>query len=189
MTEYDRHIGHRQHFDPEHARGVPAASSGYEVCTSTGAGYPVFNVYRLVTRALGARLVSIAGSTKPSALSRFAMRAFGLGMAPQPAAVAARLADRRRRPTRATRPGTAEARTAGVRLAVAPAVAALLLTLVAYWLVPDTLDAGLQTDIVGYPTFADFNIYGYFWKYALCCCRVPATDARSVRRLVSIARR
>ena len=25
----------------------------------------------------------------------------------------------------------------------------------------------LRTDIVGYPTFADFNIYGYFWKYGL----------------------
>ena len=63
-------------------------------------------------------------------------------------------------------------RTTGARLAVA-AAAALLLSLVAYWLVGDTLDPGLQTDIVGYPTFADFNIYGYFWKYALVVIVFP----------------
>ena len=79
MTEYDRHIGHRQHFDPSTLEEL-LRRSGYEVCRSTGAGYPVFNVYRLLMRALGARLVSIAGSTEPSALSRLAMRAFGLGM-------------------------------------------------------------------------------------------------------------
>lgn len=79
MTEYDRHIGHRRHFDPS-TLGDLLRRSGYEVCTSTGAGYPVFNVYRLLMRALGARLVAIAGSTEPSALSRLAMRAFGLAL-------------------------------------------------------------------------------------------------------------
>ena len=79
MTEYDRHIGHRQHFDPS-TLGRLLREADFEVCTSTGAGYPVFNAYRLLMRALGSRLVSIAGSTEPSAVSRVAMRAFGLGL-------------------------------------------------------------------------------------------------------------
>ena len=79
MTEYDRHIGHRQHFDPSTLESL-LRRSGYEVCTSTGAGFPVFNVYRLLMRALGARLVSIAGAAEPSAVSRLAMRVFGLGL-------------------------------------------------------------------------------------------------------------
>lgn len=79
MTEYDRHIGHRQHFDPS-TLGDLLGQSGFEVATSTGAGYPVFNVYRLLMRALGVRLVSIAGSAEPSAVSRLAMRSFGVGL-------------------------------------------------------------------------------------------------------------
>ena len=79
MTEYDRHIGHRRHFDAAELRRLLAAA-GFEVHEASGAGYPVFNVYRLLMRALGARLVSIAGSTEPSVISRLAMRSFGLGM-------------------------------------------------------------------------------------------------------------
>lgn len=79
MTEYDRHIGHRRHFDAD-ALGDLLRRAGFEVSTSTGAGYPVFNVYRLLMRALGSRLVSIASSAEPSAISRLAMRAFALGM-------------------------------------------------------------------------------------------------------------
>jgi trans-aconitate methyltransferase len=79
MTEYDRHIGHRRHFDPE-TLSTLLEREGFEVSTSTGAGYPVFNVYRLLMRALGSRLVSIAGSAEPSASSRLAMRGFAVGM-------------------------------------------------------------------------------------------------------------
>lgn len=79
MTEYDRHIGHRRHFDPR-ALALLLRDSGFEVLESTGAGFPVFNGYRLLMRALGARLISVAGSTKPSLVSRAAMQAFAGGL-------------------------------------------------------------------------------------------------------------
>jgi trans-aconitate methyltransferase len=79
MTEFDRHIGHRKHFDADEVREL-LSGAGFAVLEATGAGYPVFNVYRLLMRALGSRLVSIADSTKPSTVSRIAMRTFGLGM-------------------------------------------------------------------------------------------------------------
>ena len=79
MTDYDRHIGHRAHFDPDGLRAL-LERAGFEVSAASGAGYPVFNLYRRLMRALGPRLVSIAGSTKPSATSRIAMRAFGVGL-------------------------------------------------------------------------------------------------------------
>ena len=47
---------------------------------ATGAGFPVFNVYRLLMRALGTRLVAVAGASKRSTLSRIAMRAFAFGL-------------------------------------------------------------------------------------------------------------
>ena len=78
-TEYDRHIGHRKHFEAAEVRRL-LADAGFDVVEATGAGYPAFNVYRRLMRALGARLVSIAGSTKPSAVSRLGMRAFGLAL-------------------------------------------------------------------------------------------------------------
>jgi trans-aconitate methyltransferase len=79
MTEYDRHIGHRKHFDHSEL-GKLLSEAGFDVAEASGAGYPVFNVYRRLMRALGSRLVSIAGSTKPSLPSRIAMRAFGVGL-------------------------------------------------------------------------------------------------------------
>jgi trans-aconitate methyltransferase len=79
MTEYDRHIGHRTHFEASRLRRV-LTDAGFDVTTSTGAGFPVFNLYRILMRALGSHLVSIAGSSEPSAASRIAMRSFALGM-------------------------------------------------------------------------------------------------------------
>ena len=79
MTEYDRHIGHRRHFDPSALTSI-LREAGFEVLESNGAGYPLFNVYRLLMRALGARLISVASSSKPSAVSRSAMRAFAVGL-------------------------------------------------------------------------------------------------------------
>ena len=79
MTEYDRHIGHRKHFEPGDLRRL-LAGAGFDVVEATGAGYPLFNVYRRLMRALGERLVSIAGSTEPSAISRLGMRAFGFAL-------------------------------------------------------------------------------------------------------------
>jgi trans-aconitate methyltransferase len=79
MTEYDRHIGHRKHFEAAELRRL-LTEAGFDVVEATGAGYPVFNVYRRLMRALGERLVSIAGETEPSAVSRLGMRTFGFAL-------------------------------------------------------------------------------------------------------------
>jgi trans-aconitate methyltransferase len=79
MTAYDRHIGHRRHFDANELQQL-LTRAGFEVLQASGAGFPVFNVYRRLMRALGSRLASIAGSPKPSRVSRLAMRVFGFGM-------------------------------------------------------------------------------------------------------------
>lgn len=75
MTAYDRHIGHRRHFRPDDLADLLRAA-GFDVLRATGAGFPVFNLYRLLMRALGARLIDVAGSGEPSALARAAMSAF-----------------------------------------------------------------------------------------------------------------
>jgi trans-aconitate methyltransferase len=75
MTAYDRHIGHRRHFQPRELADVLRAA-GFEVLRATGAGFPVFNLYRLLMRALGNRLIDVAGSGEPSAVARAAMGAF-----------------------------------------------------------------------------------------------------------------
>ena len=76
MTAYDRHIGHRQHFRQEEL-AVLLRDSGFEVLRVTGAGFPAFNLYRLGMRALGRRLIDVAGSASPSMPARAATRVFG----------------------------------------------------------------------------------------------------------------
>ena len=49
-----------------------------------------------------------------------------------------------------------------IRFCVALNVGALL-SILAFGLVPDELD--IRTDIIGYPTYANFNVNGYFWAY------------------------
>ncbi len=75
MTAYDRHIGHRRHFQPRELADVLRAA-GFEVLRASGAGFPVFNLYRLLMRALGDRLIDVAGSGEPSTVARAAMGAF-----------------------------------------------------------------------------------------------------------------
>lgn len=75
MTSYDRHIGHRRHFTPGELAEL-LRDVGFEVLRATGAGFPVFNLYRLLMRALGDRVIQVAGSAKPSAPARMAMGAF-----------------------------------------------------------------------------------------------------------------
>ena len=52
MTAYDRHIGHRRHFQPRELADL-LRGAGFDVLRATGAGFPVFNLYRLLMRALG----------------------------------------------------------------------------------------------------------------------------------------
>ena len=59
---------------------------------------------------------------------------------------------------------------APVRALVAAAVAAGL-TYAGYLAIPGSLD--VRTDIVGYPTLANFNIDRYFWQYGLAVVFLP----------------
>src|SRR5712691_1300064 len=76
MSAFDRHIGHRRHFRAADLRRL-LSSSGLVVETIGGAGFPFFNLYRMVVLLRGRRLVADVagedGATSP--LARAVMRA------------------------------------------------------------------------------------------------------------------
>jgi len=76
MSAFDRHIGHRKHFT---AAGLSEllTSAGLEVETLNGAGFPFFNLYRLMVVARGQKLIQDVAATSPlPASAQAAMRAF-----------------------------------------------------------------------------------------------------------------
>jgi 2-polyprenyl-3-methyl-5-hydroxy-6-metoxy-1,4-benzoquinol methylase len=81
VSAFDRHIGHRQHFTVERLKDT-VERAGIPVAEAWGAGFPFFNLYRLVVLARGRSLIQDvatggkdgASSLPPSAL--LAMRAF-----------------------------------------------------------------------------------------------------------------
>jgi 2-polyprenyl-3-methyl-5-hydroxy-6-metoxy-1,4-benzoquinol methylase len=70
MSAFDRHIGHRQHFDRRKISGI-LTNAGYEGSKTYLAGFPFFNLYRLMVIARGKRLArdveSQAGGLSSSA--------------------------------------------------------------------------------------------------------------------------
>lgn len=80
MSAYDRHIGHRRHFTTRSLRQV-ITQAGFEVEDAMGAGFPFFDLYRLVVVARGRKLIGdVAGGadTRPAGLTRLVMGAFGV---------------------------------------------------------------------------------------------------------------
>lgn len=75
MSAFDRHIGHRQHFAPKELRRL-LERAGFEVERVTGAGFPFFNLYRLVVILRGRRLVSDVAAGETSKPARLAMALF-----------------------------------------------------------------------------------------------------------------
>jgi hypothetical protein len=78
MSSFDRHIGHRQHYDAASLRRL-LERSGLEVDSVTRAGFPFFNLYRLVVIARGDRLlhdISRSDGAEPRWAARAAMRLF-----------------------------------------------------------------------------------------------------------------
>ncbi|MDP9114475.1 MAG: class I SAM-dependent methyltransferase [Acidobacteriota bacterium] len=78
QSEFDRHIGHRQHFTPGMLRTLLEAS-GFAVQMATTAGFPFFNLYRMAVILRGKRLITDvrSGSTGASSgLARIVMSAF-----------------------------------------------------------------------------------------------------------------
>lgn len=80
MSAFDRHIGHRQHFN----RGKISAmleEAGYSVKRTYLAGFPFFNLYRLLVIARGRRVaedVEATATSASSSLARFVMKVFGV---------------------------------------------------------------------------------------------------------------
>lgn len=66
----DLHIGHRRHFTPDDISRV-LADAGFKVEFAAGAGFPFFNVYRLLVILAGKRLVRET-SGKPGLMLRTA---------------------------------------------------------------------------------------------------------------------
>jgi SAM-dependent methyltransferase len=72
-SAYDRHIGHRRHFDVEMLRDV-LVRAGYEPTTIRRTGFPAFNVYKLLVIARGKRLIGDAQRPAAAGESRLASR-------------------------------------------------------------------------------------------------------------------
>jgi SAM-dependent methyltransferase len=73
MSAFDRHIGHRRHFSPSDLRQV-LVDAGFVVERAWRAGFPFFNVYRLVVILRGERVADEASDQ--SALARALLSAF-----------------------------------------------------------------------------------------------------------------
>ena len=81
MSAFDKHIGHRRHFD-RHALRTLVESAGFRDVAVRGAGFPFFNLYRLAVVARGDALVKDAAAQEDGAdlplLARATIRAFSL---------------------------------------------------------------------------------------------------------------
>jgi SAM-dependent methyltransferase len=80
MSAFDRHIGHRQHFDRRKIRST-LEQADYSVERTYLSGFPFFNLYRLLVMARGKRLAQDVESKSSGASSgpaRFAMKLFRL---------------------------------------------------------------------------------------------------------------
>jgi len=78
MSAFDRHIGHRQHFDRRKIRTM-LELAGYSVERTYRAGFPFFNLYRLLVIARGRRLaqdVAVKPGGMSSGRASFAMKVF-----------------------------------------------------------------------------------------------------------------
>ena len=78
MSAFDRHIGHRQHFDRSKIRAI-LRQAGYTVERVCLTGFPFFNLYRLLVIARGKRLAQDVGrQSRSSALPSSMMKFFRL---------------------------------------------------------------------------------------------------------------
>jgi SAM-dependent methyltransferase len=76
MSKFDKYIGHRQHFTKDSLRST-IARAGLRVDHIYGAGFPTFNLYKLVVIARGDRLVDDVKSEDGAEQSRAAKLAMG----------------------------------------------------------------------------------------------------------------
>ena len=84
MTAFDRHIGHRRHFNEAQLREL-LEQAGLQVERTAAAGFPFFNLYRLVVLFRGSRVVedAVRRQIGPSRAARAAMSAVPPPVPPQ----------------------------------------------------------------------------------------------------------
>ena len=75
-SAYDIHIGHRKHYTPGELKRT-LESAGFVVESVGGAGFPMFNLYRLAVWLRGTQLIRDAEG-RPGRMMRFVMTAFRL---------------------------------------------------------------------------------------------------------------
>jgi SAM-dependent methyltransferase len=78
MSAFDLHIGHRQHFDRRKIGSI-LEQAGYSVDRTYLAGFPFFNLYRLLVKARGRRLtqdVETKSTGASSGVARLVMKVF-----------------------------------------------------------------------------------------------------------------
>jgi len=75
VTAFDRHIGHRAHFSRARLRETLEAA-GFQVETVMAAGFPFFNLYKIVVLLMGDRVIGQGES--PSRAASVVLRVFGV---------------------------------------------------------------------------------------------------------------
>lgn len=78
MSQFDKYIGHRQHFTPESIRSI-LENGGFDAKRVILAGFPFFNLYRLTVILSGKRLINAVrsdGDSQTSWAARIAMRVY-----------------------------------------------------------------------------------------------------------------
>jgi len=76
-SSFDKLIGHRRHYSQKDLRQL-LECSGFRVEETFGAGFPFFNLYRLVVVARGSKLADDVRGEKVSKLATFVMKVFGV---------------------------------------------------------------------------------------------------------------
>jgi hypothetical protein len=76
MSAFDRFIGHRRHFDKETIRSV-LQDAGFEATKVMLAGFPFFNLYRLMVIGRGEKLAADLKKRKRSWLVRALLNSMG----------------------------------------------------------------------------------------------------------------
>jgi SAM-dependent methyltransferase len=74
MSAFDRHIGHQRHYTRRHLANL-LEEAGFELELAAGAGFPMFNLYRMVVLLRGRRLIDDV-SDVPGLLARSVMALF-----------------------------------------------------------------------------------------------------------------
>ncbi|HEY4186233.1 MAG TPA: class I SAM-dependent methyltransferase [Polyangia bacterium] len=75
MSAFDRHIGHRRHFTRDTLADT-LKRAGFQIASLEGAGFPFFNLYRLLVIARGRGLVDAAIAGQIPRAASAAMRVF-----------------------------------------------------------------------------------------------------------------